>query len=459
MSRTTFAIALAAGLLVRALVLPWPGTGDVDVWKIWSYAGATGGPTHMYGVGGNPPERRLLAYGESQTTVDYPPLALYELTLSGLAYRAIRPGYPDGPALTVAVKALPLAADIALAWLVFLVVGRLRNEAAARWAVTAYWLNPAVLLNGAVLGYLDPLAALPVVGAFVAVGFGWPALGAALVAAAVATKAQALIVAPVVAVAIWARGHDWRARARLIVRAGAAGLATLAALVLPIALSGAWRNMWQALGSLTRHDMLSGYATNLWWIVTWIVRSLYDMDGFGSWQPFTIPVRILQVSTIVEFGHPNPRLPALLIFLVVSGWMLWRLRHVTDVWIQCALGAFVVHAYFTLTVAVHENHLSLAIPLIVLAAAGQPRLRGLAATLSLISALDLFLFYGLGRGRDWPVLRTYTGVDASVWLAVIDVAALAWFWRRLQAIASGGLTGPDAALPADRPSVAVPRSA
>ena len=459
MSRLTFAFALAIGLLVRGLVLPWPGTGDVDVWKIWSYAGATGGVTRMYGVGGDPPERRRLSYGPWQTTVDYPPMALYELTLTGLAFEALRPDYPDGRALTAAVKTLPLAADVALAGLIFPVVARLRGRAAAQWATLAYWLNPAIVLNGAVLGYLDPLVGLPVVAGFVAAGAGWPGLGAALVAVAVATKAQALIVVPVLAVAIVAAARGWRERVGSWLAAGLAGVATLAALVLPFALAGAWRNMWRALESLTRHDMLSGYATNLWWFITWITRSFYAMIEFDAWRSFTLPVKILAISTIVELGHPNPRSAALLIFAVVSGWMLWRLRRVTDFWVQCALGAFVVHAYFTLTVAVHENHLYLAVPLIVVAAAGQPRLRALAATLSAVAALNLFLFYGLGRGRNWPALRAYTVVDASVWLAVIDLVALAWFWRTLQALAVEATAKPARASGAGTPSAAGPRCA
>ena len=37
----------------------------------------------MYGVGGTPPERRLHEYGGRQATVDYPPVALYELAWPG----------------------------------------------------------------------------------------------------------------------------------------------------------------------------------------------------------------------------------------------------------------------------------------------------------------------------------------------------------------------------------------
>jgi hypothetical protein len=52
-----FAGVLAVGLLVRVLALPLPGTEDVNVWKVWSYA-ASRDVTSVYGIGGNPPVGR-----------------------------------------------------------------------------------------------------------------------------------------------------------------------------------------------------------------------------------------------------------------------------------------------------------------------------------------------------------------------------------------------------------------
>ena len=42
----------------------------------------------MYGVGGDPPTRALLRFGKDYTVTDYPPVALYELGLAGIFYRA-----------------------------------------------------------------------------------------------------------------------------------------------------------------------------------------------------------------------------------------------------------------------------------------------------------------------------------------------------------------------------------
>ena len=68
----------------------------------------------------------------------------------------------------------------------------------AQWIALAVWLNPAVVINGAALGYLDAQMAMPAALAIVAAGAGRPGVAGALLAAAILTKAQALFVAPVV---------------------------------------------------------------------------------------------------------------------------------------------------------------------------------------------------------------------------------------------------------------------
>ena len=50
-----------------------------------------------------------------QTTVDYPPLFLYEYALVGKVYGALFPGYPDTPMLLVFVKLPVLIASMMLA--------------------------------------------------------------------------------------------------------------------------------------------------------------------------------------------------------------------------------------------------------------------------------------------------------------------------------------------------------
>ena len=197
---------MLAGVLIRAEALPGPGTGDLTVWKVWSYHAARHGVGDMYGVGGRPPERRELGYAGATATVDYPPLALYELGIAGNAYWTwSHRHFPNATALNAFVKLPSVAGEIGLVLLMFVVVGREVGPVAARLTAAAYWLNPAALLDASILGYLDAQYLLPAVAALVAAAHGWPVLAGALIAAAVLTKAQGLFIARLT---VWTFVHN-----------------------------------------------------------------------------------------------------------------------------------------------------------------------------------------------------------------------------------------------------------
>ena len=152
MNRKLFAAALVLGTLVRAAALPLPGTRDTIPWRIWSYNAATEGVGRLYGVGGSPPEWRTLTYLGAEGQATYPPLALHELGIAGRVYRWLMGGeFPNTTALMIAVKSPGALADAGLALLLYLVVRRSLGTGAARWAATAYWLNPGIILDGAAL--------------------------------------------------------------------------------------------------------------------------------------------------------------------------------------------------------------------------------------------------------------------------------------------------------------------
>ena len=88
-----------------------------------------------------------------------------------------------------------------------------------------------------------------------------------------------------------------------------------------------------------------------------------------------------------------------------------------------------MHAFFVLGVGVHEHHMMLAVPLLALAAALRPSLRPLFYVVSAIVALNMNLFYGIGMGRGWSVPRLLLGIDLSVLLSLVNIAALVWHGR------------------------------
>ena len=424
--RGAFAAALIFGLLVRLTALPLPGTEDVTTWKIWAF-GASRHVTHMYGVGGTPPVRGVVNWGSLETTVDYPPAALYVLALVGLAYRQMDPAFADRPALTAAVKIPGLLCGIGLTLLLAWTTRRITGSArAGRWAALAYWLNPATVINGEVLGYLDPLMMLPGIGAFVLLHLGAAESAGLALSTAILMKPQGILLVPAFALAAWHTGG-----ARAMLRAAAAGILATVALMLPFAAIGALPNMWLAFGSFyARRNILSGYAANVWWIANYALRAYYQIPRLGFPHAFFVEVRrIMAVTTFQEVGLPNPRPFASAAVAATAGWGLWRLRHSSDLAAHLLAAAFVVHAFFVLGVGVHEHHMMLAVPLLALAAALRRSLRPVFYVVSAIVALNMNLFYGIGMGIGYSIPRLLLGLDLTVILSVANIAALIWHAR------------------------------
>ena len=427
MSRNWFLAALLAGALVRATALPLPGTRDTIPSKIWAYNAAREGVSRLYGIGGTPPERRIVMYAGAETTVDYPPLALHELGLVGRLYRwAMHRRFPNTTPLLVAIKMPGLLADGGFAILLYAVVRHRRGERTARWMTSLYWLNPAVILDGAVLGYLDPQYVLPLGASLVSAAAGWPAVAGALGACALLTKPQAAVLGPAVAMAVWHGAPANGKRLAAVAVASATGLVVVALFVGPIVAAGGGPNFVQTMGRLAAHDMLSGNTSNLWWIVGWLVRVQYTVQDYGLWGAFSRQTQILGISRFMEVGYPNPRPIGAALVIAAILWGLWTARHSRDLWIMAGLAAFTIHAYATLGAQVHENHMYAAVPLLALAAAGRPRLRPVLLVVSAIFALNLNLFYGIGEDVGYRIPRGITIIDLSVVLAAVNCAALVW---------------------------------
>ena len=98
-----------------------------------------------------------------------------------------------------------------------------------------------------------------------------------------------------------------------------------------------------------------------------------------------------------------------------------------DLGLQTALAAFIVVAYFTLSVQVHENHFFLALPLLAMAAALRPAFVPVFAALSAAFALNLYLTFGVRGDGPPPLIASMAVVDPGVVVAVIVCALFGWF--------------------------------
>jgi hypothetical protein len=141
--------------------------------------------------------------------------------------------------------------------------------------------------------------------------------------------------------------------------------------------------------------------------------------------------RPLSITRFIELGYPNPRPIGRLAVVAATCWAMWTTRRARDLALVAALGAFTVHAFFVLAPGMHEHHQLFEVPLLALAAAFRPRLRTLFYVVSAIVTLNINLLYGAGLRMGWAVPRNLTGIDLSVLLAFVNIAALVWFARRL----------------------------
>ena len=162
---------MLAGALIRAAALPGPGTGDLTIWKVWSYNAARHGVGEMYGVGGTPPERRELdvcrrdRHGRLSAARAVSSSASPDNAYWIWSHRR----FPNATPLNAFVKLPGLAAEIGLvAAAVRAGPRRAWASTAARLAAAAYWLNPAALFDASILGYLDAQYVLPAVAALAA---------------------------------------------------------------------------------------------------------------------------------------------------------------------------------------------------------------------------------------------------------------------------------------------------
>jgi hypothetical protein len=414
---------LLLGAVLRALALPLPGTEDVSAFKIWMY-NATHDPTSVYGVGGSPPILRLLRWRDWDNIANYPPFIYDELGAAGRLYRAYSPDFADSRLLTVTVKLTPLVAELAFV-AAFLTWGRRQfGPDVAASVVLVSWLNPAVILDGAVLGYLDLAMTVPVTLSLVSVFADAPGLAGVLLAVAILTKPQAIFAAPVIAAALFARRTPPLARA--LARFATAGTVTAAVILAPIVIRGAWWNMLTGVRRLAMYDMVSAYAANAWWLVTYVLRV---RDVWHEWGPalaLTQRLRILGITRVVALGYPNPRIVGFGLVgaaIVAAG---WRISRAPSLAVAAALVGWTTWAYAVFAAQAHENHLLLAVSLFSLAAGLDRRFRPMCWTVSIVAAINLYLFGGFGLSYP-PIDRLTTVIDASVLLAVVNVGTFFWF--------------------------------
>jgi hypothetical protein len=417
-TRTAGALFLA-GFIVQAGALGLSGTSDVRQFKTWALTVLDRNFFDAYSYDIFVPPTGV------SPIPDYPPLSVAMLAASGHVARWIRPDVSrDSRLLTVCVKAPLLVLQVVMCWLILKrgrqnlrePLGTPRNPleppgTPALW----FWLNPAFILSGPVLGYLDLPCWMTGLGALLAATAGSAGLTGLLLAVSILVKPQGLFFILPIAAALWTKPA---ALAR--VAALTTGIVVLG--ILPFALATP-HGFWISMTSNFSEDMLSGDALNLWWLVS-AVGFVWTFRGSAITRVFGSPA----VSMFVDRVGADPRAPATLGIASAALRLVSSARAGVDLTRAAALGALVVHIYFVFGIAVHENHLVYALPLIGLAAISDVRYRRLYVAASAFVVFNLLVMVGLGD--DFPRLpRTGAFLPLTVAGALAGLALFAWHLR------------------------------
>jgi len=428
--RSSVAGLLLAGLVLQTAALALSGTSDVRQFRTWAVTILDRPFFDAYSYDIFVPPTGV------SPIPDYPPLSVAMLAASAHVARWIRPDVTrDSRLLTVCVKAPLLGFQVFVLWLVFRSAGAANeppgNPREPPWnPLLWFWLNPAFILSGPALGYLDLPCWSAGLAALLAADAGRAGLAGVLIAASILFKPQGLFFALPLAAMLWARPAA-------LGRAALVGGAIVVLALLPFALRTP-HGLWISMSSNFTEDLLSGDALNLWWLVS-AAGFLWTFGGASLVHPFGAP----PISMFVARAGFDPTIPATLVVTGSALWLFWRGKDHPGLAPAVALGALVVHLYFTAGLAVHENHLVYALPLLGLAALRDPRYRGLYVAASAFVAFNLLVMVGLGE--DVPrVPRTGAFLPLTVAGALAGVALLAWHVRifRTAAAATAGTARP-----------------
>ena len=306
----------------------------------------------------------------------------------------------------------------------------------ARWAALAVWLNPALILDGEALGSGAPLVMLPAVMALLVAHRGAPLAAGIFGGIAAGLSPDGALVLPAVAVAVHSLGP------RLGLTRAAAGTALGAGIALsPLALGGRLDHAVTAMREFyLRGDLLSVYAANLWWILSWAhgVRHLVPQaKPLVALRVMTEPVAVPKSLTIAGRKIPLPHLP-LLAAAVAAIWCIracWNTLGTIRLSLHAALAALTVHIAYVVLMGMRPSQV-LEVPLLALAGALEPAFRPVFYVVTVIVALNTNLFDGIGDGMRWAIPRGITFIDASVIVAAANVMALFWLSGLLRDLAA-----------------------
>lgn len=371
---TRFLLLLALALAVRLCLAPYGGFfGDPQIYAAWGLS-----VRDHFG-------ESYSLHSSGFTLANYPPLTMYLMGavvtvygwLAGLA--GVHPSYDpaQSPAFAAFLKLPEIAAELAIAALIYALARRAKGQ---RWALLvagAYAFAPPVLMDGALWGQTDGIYTLPLLLAFVAAWRRRPALAGALFAITVLLKPHPAVLGALLVVYLW----RW-AGARAVLRFSAGGAATGFAIVLPYLLQprpqllAFFDNLRYWSGQQAPHA--TNEAFNLWWLLGPGLRLEAARPYLGPLSPTMVGwLLFVPIGALAAYG-------------------VWHNGSLGRLFVAAGLAQL---AFFDLTTLQHERYLYPALALFLIAAIHERRAAFFAVAVGAGLFLNMSLMVALYEPR------------------------------------------------------------
>lgn len=428
--RNLLLLILLTGLALRLPLLPLvPSEGPRDIvqfWIPWLERVVQSGIIEFY--------RHPEAMG-SAPALDYPPLFIALLDLLGHLAQSLLPNGLSSAVEPILTKLPGIAADVALAVLIYRSAGPL---AAALW-----FLNPAIIYNSAWWGQIDSLLCLWLAGAVILAARGaWLQSGAVL-ALGLLTKVQALVAIPVLFSLAVASG------AGALLTAMAATFAVFGLALLPFLIFGGFDQILEIYsGAVGYYPFPAMGALNFWALLQWADQHI---NGYAS--------RLIDTTPI--FGDLNAfqiGLAALSVFVLLVCLALTLRLRLQRRWPGGMLppAAFASAAlyigFFNLPTEMHERYVLPALAFLPLASLVERKRLLILIGLSITTFINLLIVeppthqLQLFFAAHLSLQALVSGANVALFFGVLAdvVAGLRRSWRLVQGgptVAAGGETG------------------
>lgn len=312
----TLAIALLVSFILRMYLSQFEGHGyDIWVFKTWSRGVYYTGFSHFY----------------NGIRSDYPPFYIYILWAIGTLFKTfISSSFDvDSPVFTILLKMPAIFADIATAFLIFLIVRKYGSFRLAFTAMILYAFNPAIMYNSAIWGQVDSVYTLFFMLALMLFVSGKQMLSGVFMALAILTKPQSLVLVPLFALVMIRKNSPLD-----LVKIASASCAAFVVVALPFYLDTSILELFKLyFNSYIQYPFNSLNAFNLW--------------SFGGlFRPDNTQFLFMtyRMWGYLMFG---------LVFMYVSYFIL-KSKDDTSIYIASAILFFAFFMFFT---RIHERYL------------------------------------------------------------------------------------------------------